>query len=61
MLMAAGKDITMISKRKDIGDTEKLKDIFFNKKLEMEIIYTSIYGEKWKVKGAFKRLQKIED
>jgi hypothetical protein len=61
MLFASGKDITIISKLKDKKDTDKLKKIFFNEKLEMEIIYTSIYGEKWKVRGAFTRPEKIDD
>jgi hypothetical protein len=61
MLFAAGKDITIISKLKDKKDTDKLKNIFFNEKLEMEIIYTSIYGDKWKVRGAFTRPEKIDD
>jgi hypothetical protein len=61
MLFAAGKDITIISKLKNKKDTDKLKNIFFNEKLEMEIIYTSIYGDKWKARGAFARPEKIED
>ena len=61
MLFAAGKDITIISKLKSIEDTKKLKKIFFQENLEMEIIYTSIYGDKWKVRGAFTRPTKIED
>lgn len=61
MLFAAGKNITMISLKKNIEDTEKLKQIFLNGKLEMEVIYTSIYGEKWKVRGAFTRPKKLED
>ena len=61
MLFAAGKDITMISKLKNKTDTDKLKKIFFSGKLDMEIIYSSVYGEKWKVRGAFTRPKKIED
>lgn len=61
MLFASGKEITIISKRKSIKDTEKLKDLFFNKNLEMEVKYASVYGEKWITRGAFSRPKKLED
>jgi hypothetical protein len=61
MLFAAGSEIIIISQRKSLKNTEKLKKIFFNKKIEMEVIFTSVYGEKWITRGAFTRPKKIED
>ena len=61
MLFAAGKNITIISKRESVNDAKKLKDLFFNKKIEMEVIFSSVYGEKWITRGAFTRPKKLED
>lgn len=60
-LFAAGKEIHLITKRQSIKDSKKLQDLFFNKKIEMEIIYASIYGEKWVARGAFTRPKKLDD
>lgn len=61
MLFAAGKNITIISKRRSIETTDKLKDLFLNNKIEMEVIFASVYGEKWITKGTLARPKKIED
>lgn len=61
MLFAAGKDIHVIIKRNSVKDTEKLKDLFFRKKIEMEVTFSSVYGEKWITRGAFTRPKKLED
>lgn len=61
MLFSNGKKINIVSKFNSVENTKKLRKIFFDEKLEMEVIYSSIYGEKWITRGTFTRPKKIED
>jgi hypothetical protein len=53
----------MIEVSKDTLAANQLRDYFWNtdKPIELEIIYSSIYGEKWITRGNFKRPKKIDD
>ena len=61
MFFAAGKRITLLSINNSVENAEKLGDLFFSKKLEMEVIYSSVYGDKWITKGVGTRPKKLED
>ncbi len=50
------------SKRENLKQAEKLRDYFWTEKpIELEIIYSSIYGERWRMRGGFTRPKKIEE
>jgi hypothetical protein len=62
-LYPAGHVVKMIEISKDTTAAHQLRDYFWgtDKPIELEITYSSIYGEKWVMRGNFKRPQKIED
>jgi hypothetical protein len=62
-LIPANKDIEMLVISNNKKEATKLKKYFWgmDKPVELEIIYTSIYGDKWKIKGNFTRPEKIDD
>jgi hypothetical protein len=61
MLVASGKTIINVQAN-DKKSTNKMKEYFWSKGiLDIEIIYTSIYGEKWFVNMKNIRPTKIED
>lgn len=61
MLFTAGKTLWVVSTKNSKEKAEKLYDLFLNNKIQMEVSYSSIYGEKWKVRGVVKRPEKIDD
>ncbi|WP_109743132.1 hypothetical protein [Arcicella aurantiaca] len=61
MLFTAGKTLWVVSTKNSEEKAQKLYDLFLNNKIEMEITFSSIYGEKWKVRGVSKRPEKISD
>jgi hypothetical protein len=62
-LYPSGHTMKMIEISKDSTAAHQLRDYFWNtdKPIELEIIYSSIYGEKWVMRGNFKRPTKLED
>jgi hypothetical protein len=62
-LFPAGHTIKMIEISKDSVSAQQLRDYFWDtdKPIELEITYSSIYGEKWVMRGNFKRPKKLED
>jgi hypothetical protein len=61
MLVPSGKTIINIETNNQ-KSADKLKEYFWSKKiLDVEVIYASIYGEKWMVSTQNIRPQKIED
>jgi hypothetical protein len=60
-LFAAGKNRTLLSCQKSVEKTHKLQDLFFKEKVRMEVIYSSLYGEKWIVSKVDERPKKLED
>ena len=62
-LYPSGHNIKMIEISKDTLAAHQLRDYFWgnDKPVELEIIYSSIYGEKWAMRGNFKRPKKIEN
>jgi hypothetical protein len=63
ILYPTGHNVKMIEISKDTTAAHQLRDYFWSTDIpiELEIIYSSIYGEKWLMKGNFKRPQKLED
>ena len=61
MFFSAGKKITLLSVNNSIEKTQKLSNLFFTEKLEMEVIYSSIYGDKWIARGVGTRPKKLEN
>jgi hypothetical protein len=60
-LFSAGKNKTLISCKNSIERAQKLQNLFFNEKIKMEVIYSSLYGDKWIVNKVDTRPIKIED
>ena len=62
-LYPAGYISKMIEISKDTVAAHQLRDYFWNtdKPIELEITYSSIYGEKWVTRGKFSRPKKLED
>ena len=62
-LYPSGHISKMIEISKDTLAASQLRDYFWNtdKPIELEITYSSIYGEKWITRGNFKKPTKIED
>ena len=61
LLMPTGNTINLIWKHNDIELAQKLRKLFLSKDLILEIKYSSIYGDKWVVKGVQVKPTKIED
>jgi hypothetical protein len=62
-LIPANKEIEMMIINNNEKEATKLKKYFWDtdKPVELEIIYSSIYGEKWRMRGNFARPEKLED
>ena len=62
-LIPAGKTINLIEINKNSEMAKTLSNYFWNNKtpIELEIIYSSIYGDRWSVRGIVSRPTKIED
>lgn len=62
-LIPANKEIEMIIIQNNETEATKMKKYFWNteKPIELEIFYSSIYGERWRMKGSFARPEKLED
>ena len=60
-LMPAGNTIDLIWKHNNTELAPKLHKLFSSKDLILEIKYSSIYGDKWVVKGVQVKPTKIED
>ncbi len=62
-LIPANKNIEMLVISDNKKEADKLKKYFWNtdKPIELEIFYSSIYGDKWKMRGNFTRPEKIDD
>ena len=63
MFIPANKIITLMEIDENVEMASKLKNYFWGTKsaVELEITYSSIYGDKWKIRGIVKRPTKIED
>jgi hypothetical protein len=62
-LIPANKAIEVLFINNSDKDASKLKNYFWDtdKPIELEIFYSSIYGEKWRMRGSFARPEKLED
>ena len=61
MLMPAGKTLDLFWRHNDTKMAPKLYKLFSSKDLVLEIKYSSIYENKWVVKGVSSKPTKIED
>jgi hypothetical protein len=61
-LIPSGNVIKTVEINNNRKEAQKLQKYFWtDKPVELEITYSSIYGEKWIVKGSFAKPQKLDD
>jgi hypothetical protein len=62
-LIPANKEIEMMFINSNEKEATKLKKYFWDKSqtVELEIFYSSIYGDKWRIRGIATRPEKIDD
>jgi hypothetical protein len=62
-LIPANKEIEILLVSNNKKEAYKLRKYFWgmDKPIELEIIYSSIYGEKWRMRGNFARPEKLDD